>query len=247
MTTPESVGLSFEEVWLETEDHKTLHGWFVPADPGALTVLFFHGNAGNISGRMETLQFFHRMGLNALIFDYRGFGQSEGRTTEKGTYRDASAAWNYLRSERNIAEEDIIIMGRSLGGPIAAWLAARVEPVAVILESTFTSATDIAKDKYPWLPVNWLLKYRYNTINSLKSIKAPILITHGRDDVVIPYHHGERLLEAAKEPKTFIELSGAHATGFLETGELYRQKLKQFLEAHTSYGTSVESNKKEQR
>lgn len=239
VTTPESVGVPFEEVYFETEDELTLHGWFISVDSTAPTVLFFHGNAGNISGRMETLKLFHRLGLNAFIFDYRGYGQSEGRTTEKGTYRDATAAWDYLISERDIPKENIIIMGRSLGGSIAAWLSARVEPVAVVLESTFTSAADIAQDIYPWLPVRWLLKYRYNTMANLDKINAPVLITHGREDQVIPFHHGRQLMDAAKEPKAFIELSGAHGTGFLETGELYRKNLKKFLEVHTSYGNKV--------
>lgn len=233
--TPSGAGLQYEDVTFQTEDDIKLHGWFVPADSAALTVLYFHGNAGNISGRLETIQLLHRLGLNVFMFDYRGYGKSQGRPSEEGTYRDAQAAWNYLRSEQQLADSTIVIMGRSLGGAVAAWLSARESPAASIIESTFTSAPELGSDLYPWLPVRWLIKYEYNTLEQLKQIESPVFMAHSRQDQVVPFHHGRALFEAANQPKTFIELRGSHASGFWDTGAKYREGLKQFLRNHTTY------------
>lgn len=233
--TPADLGYEYENVTIVTEDNNQLHGWFVPADTANLTVLYFHGNAGNISGRMETIQLLHQLGLNVFIFDYRGYGQSEGHPTEEGTYRDAEAAWNYLQSERDIPGSDIVIMGRSLGGSVAAWLAARKNPAASIIETTFTSAADLGADLYPWLPVRWMIKYEYNTLQNIQEIDSPVFMSHSRADQVVPFHHSKKLFEAANQPKVFLELEGTHASGFLETGVKYRDALKSFLQDHTSY------------
>lgn len=233
--TPADFGYEFEDVNFDTEDGYQLHGWFIPADNANPTMLYFHGNAGNISGRMETIQLLHQLGLNVFIFDYRGYGQSEGRPTEEGTYRDAITAWNYLRSERGVSESKIIVMGRSLGGSVAAWLAARKNPAASIIESTFTSAADLGVELYPWLPVRWLIKYDYNTLVNIQKIDNPLFMSHSQQDQVVPYHHGKKLFEAANEPKMFLELKGTHGSGFLDTGEKYRNALRSFLQKHTSY------------
>lgn len=233
--TPASVGLPYEDVTFRTEDEVTLHGWFVPADTAALTVLYFHGNAGNISGRLETFQLLHDLGLNVFMIDYRGYGKSEGRPSEQGTYRDAEAAWKHLNQQRQIADSGIIIMGRSLGGSVAAWLAARKNPAAAIIESTFTSTVDLGSDLYPWLPVRWMINYDYNTLDQIKQIKSPIFMAHSRDDQIVPFHHGRQLFEAADEPKAFVELEGSHGSGFWETGAKYRNGLQRFLEEQTSY------------
>lgn len=227
--TPGDVGLTYEDVTFTTEDNVRLHGWYIPADHARATVLYFHGNAGNISGRLQTIELLHGLGLNVLIFDYRGYGKSEGRTTEEGTYNDAQAAWNYLISEKNLDDGQIVIMGRSLGGAVASWLAARTDPVATILESTFTSAADLGAEIYPWLPVHRIMKFDYNTLKNLKQIQSPVFMAHSRDDGVVPYHHGKTLFEAAGDPKTFVELRGSHGSGFWETGEKYRSALQQFL------------------
>lgn len=233
--TPADFGYEFEDVNFATEDRYQLHGWFIPADTANPTMLYFHGNAGNISGRMETIKLLHQLGLNVFIFDYRGYGQSEGRPTEEGTYRDAIAAWNYLRSERGVSESEIIVMGRSLGGSVAAWLSARKNPAASIIESTFTSAPDLGAELYPWLPVRWLIKYDYNTLVNIQKIGNPLFMSHSQQDQVVPYHHGKKLFEAANEPKMFLELEGTHGSGFLDTGEKYRNALRSFLQKHTSY------------
>lgn len=233
--TPADLSYEFENVTVKTEDGNRLHGWFVPADTANMTVLYLHGNAGNISGRMETIQLLHQLQLNVFIFDYRGYGQSEGRPSERGTYNDAVAAWNYLQSERRIPGSDIAIMGRSLGGSVAAWLAARKNPAASIIETTFTSAADLGAELYPWLPVRWMIKYEYNTLQNIQKIDSPVFMSHSRADQVVPYDHSRKLFEAANQPKIFLELEGTHGSGFLETGVKYRNALKSFLQNHTSY------------
>ncbi|WP_445666546.1 alpha/beta hydrolase [Fodinibius sp. AD559] len=227
--TPNDVGLSYEDVTFATEDGLDLHGWYVPGDDSNVTVLYFHGNAGNISGRLQTIQLLHNLGLNVFIFDYRGYGRSQGSTSEQGTYKDARAAWNYLVSERGIENDQIVIMGRSLGGAVASWLAVRKQPAATILESTFTSAADLGSDLYPWLPVRSIISYDYNTLQNITQIRSPLFMAHSRDDEIIPYHHGKTLYEAANDPKTFVELQGSHGSGFWETGEKYRRALQEFL------------------
>lgn len=232
---PASVGLSFRQFEVVTEDGARLHGWFVPADSARLTILYCHGNAGNISDRLETLLFFNKLGVNVAIFDYRGYGKSEGKPNEEGTYKDATAVWQYLLRDGNVNEENMIIMGRSLGGPIAAKLACDHNPAAVILESTFTSAVDLGSDMYPWLPINWLLKFDYETQKYLKQINAPVFMAHSVDDDVVPFQHGQDLFEIADQPKVFVELIGSHELGYKETGSKYRESLTEFLEEHTLY------------
>lgn len=227
--TPSNVGLPFEDVTFSTEDKVNLHGWYIPADEAEATVLYFHGNAGNISGRLQTIELLNSLGLNVFIFDYRGYGKSEGHATEEGTYRDAQAAWDYLVSEKNVDTDHIVIMGRSLGGAVASWLAARNNPALTIIESTFTSAADLGAGLYPWLPVRWMMKFGYNTLDNIKQIQSPMFMAHSVDDGVVPYHHGQTLFDAAGEPKTFVELRGSHGSGFWETGEKYRSALRQFL------------------
>jgi fermentation-respiration switch protein FrsA (DUF1100 family) len=233
LVTPSNLGLQYEDVTFHTDDEVALHGWFVPKDSVKVTVLYFHGNAGNISGRMQTIQLLHQIGLNVFIFDYRGYGQSQGRPSEKGTYQDAEAAWQYLTMNRHIADSNIVIMGRSLGGSVAAWLSARQNSAAVVIESTFTSAGDLGADLYPWLPVRWMIQYEYNTLDYLEQIESPIFMAHSRDDQIVPFHHGKTLFKSAKDPKTFVELEGTHGSGFWETGAKYQSSLQQFLEQHT--------------
>lgn len=230
--TPSTLGYEFEDVQLVTEDEVRIHGWFIPSDSTDLTVLYFHGNAGNISGRLETIQLLHELGLNVFIIDYRGYGKSDGSPSEQGTYKDARAAWKYLQSSRAISDSSIVIMGRSLGGSVAAWLAARKSPAATVIESTFTSAADLGADLYPWLPVRWMINFEYNTLQNIREIDSPLFMAHSRDDQVVPFHHGEKLFEAARDPKKFIELEGSHGSGFWETGAKYRDGLKKFLKTH---------------
>lgn len=176
--TPDQVGLTYEPVEFTTEDGVHLDGWFLPAKQQRGLLLFFHGNAGNISHRLDSLRIFHDLGLSTFIFDYRGYGRSEGKTSEEGTYRDAEAAWRYLTVERGIPAQSIVYFGRSLGASVAAHLAMKNTPNALILESAFTSAPDMGARAYPFLPVRWLARFQYNTKEYLKSVSVPVLIVH---------------------------------------------------------------------
>jgi hypothetical protein len=230
--TPAAKGLAYENVWLETPDGVKLFGWFVPAEPARGVLLFFHGNAGNISHRLDSIEQFHRLGLSVFIIDYRGYGRSEGRPSEQGTYLDAEAAWRYLVEERQVAPDKIVIFGRSLGGAVATWLAQDHPPAVLIIESTFTSIPDMAAQIYFFLPVRLLARIDYNTLARLPELTSPVLIIHSPDDDVIPYVHGQRLFAAAQEPKEFLSIQGGHNDGYIRSAELYEARLEAFLQRH---------------
>ena len=229
LADPSGVGLDFESVHFETEDGVKLSAWFIPSDNARGVILFCHGNAGNISHRLESIQIFHQLGLSVCIFDYRGYGQSEGSPTEQGTYQDAEAAWRYLTETRQVEPDQIIVFGRSLGGAVAAWLAQSHRPGALILESTFTSVPDIAATLYPYLPVRFFSRFQYNTAEYLGGIDCPVLIVHSRDDEIMPFSHGRQLFEIAREPKELLEIYGTHNEGFITSGEHYEQGLNAFI------------------
>ncbi len=224
--TPQIIGLPYEDVSVRTSDDVTLHGWFIPGD-GPATLLFFHGNAGNISHRLHSIRQFHSLGLSVFIYDYRGYGASSGKTTEQGIYRDADAAWAYLTETRGV--EDIVLFGRSMGASAAAKLAARVAPSGLILESSFTSVPDIAKDVYPWLPVRWLSRLDHATRDYVRDARCPVLVVHSRDDEIVPFRHGEAILEAAPEPRSMLVLRGGHNDAFLLDESNYIRGLRDFL------------------
>lgn len=229
--TPADVGIEFENLQLITSDNETLHAWYIPAEkPTTQTVLFFHGNAGNISHRLETIKIYHQLGFNFLIFDYRGFGISSGKPSEQGTYIDADTVWNFLVNEKNLSTEDIIIAGRSLGGGVASELAKKVQPRLLILESTFTSMPDVSAVHYPFMPTNLIVKHRYETIKKLPEIHCPIIFVHSKKDEVIPFSQSQRNYSVANEPKQFIEISGGHGSGFLLSKQSYVTELKKALE-----------------
>jgi hypothetical protein len=230
--TPRDAGLTYEDIDFLTADGVRLNGWWIPAGPDANVLLHFHGNAGNISHRVETVAQFHRLGFSLFMIDYRGYGRSEGSPEEEGTYLDAAAAWEYLVNTRKIPADRIVLQGRSLGGPIAAHLAARVRPRALILESTFTSVPDIAARLYPFLPVKLLSRFDYNTADFLKDVHCPVLIIHSPGDEIVPFDHGTALYEAAQSPKEFLQIAGDHNEGFLTSAEAYEQGIMEYLSRH---------------
>ena len=229
MATPGQVGLEFEDVAFLTADGNILSGWFIPAEEQKGVILFCHGNAGNISHRLDSIILFHHLRLSTFIFDYRGYGKSQGKITEVGTYTDAEAAWRYLVKMKELAPNEIIIFGRSLGGAVASMLAKNHKSKGLILESTFTSIPDVAADIYPFLPIRNFTRFTYPTIENMKDVKCPVLIVHSRDDDIIPFTHGRRIFEAANEPKEFMEIRGSHNEGFLITGPRYRDGLESFI------------------
>ena len=226
--TPTDVGMDYQDVSIKTSDGVMLHGWFIDGRSSQVLV-FFHGNAGNISHRLDSIAQFVDLGLSVLIIDYRGYGQSGGRTTEKGIYRDADAAWRYLIDSRGMVASDIVIFGRSLGASVAARLAAQHQPLALILESSFTSVPDIAQDIYPWLPARWLSRLNHATRDYVQDVRCPVLVIHSRDDEIIPFHHGETIFASANEPRTLLAIRGTHNDAFLRDERAYVEGLRTFL------------------
>lgn len=233
--TPRDTGLYYEEVYLATSDDLKIHGWFLPKDDARGTLLFLHGNAGNISHRLESLRLFHDMGLSVFIIDYRGYGLSEGSPSEEGTYRDAEAAWNYLTGERGIPAGEIAVFGRSLGGSVAAWLATQYTPAVLIIESTFSSAVDMGKHIYPFLPIKLITRIKYPTIERMPDIHCPLLVIHSREDEIVPFQQGRHIYNAANEPRSFLEIRGDHNQGFLQSGMTYVKGIRDFLDTHLPF------------
>ena len=227
---PNHVNLNYEDVYFKTEDNVSINAWLIPADSSKNVIIFCHGNAGNISHRLESIQIFNTLSLDVFIFDYRGFGKSEGSISEEGTYLDASGAWDYLISQKNYKPSQIIIFGRSLGSGIASWLAREKNPGGLILESSFTSLPDLGAKIYPFFPVRTLARYKYPTLENLKKISCPVLFIHSKNDEIIPYSLGIENYKSAKEPKEFLEIQGSHNDGFMVSGEKYMEGIAKFVE-----------------
>ena len=218
--TPEQIGVSWEDVRITVTPGRAVHGWYVRA-PDQLApaggdrtdrrvVLFCHGNAGNISHRLETLAFLLDLGADALLFDYRGYGLSDGEPSEENTYADAVACHQWLISVKQYAPDQIIVFGRSLGGAVAIDLASRMPCGGLIIESTFTAAVDVGRKFYPFLPVGWLLRDRYDCLSKIPRVTCPVLVTHSPNDEIVPYEMGVQLYEAARPPKRLVPLEGGH-------------------------------------
>jgi fermentation-respiration switch protein FrsA (DUF1100 family) len=227
--TPADLGLFYEWVALETADGARLSAWWVPAGSPRGVLLFCHGNAGNISDRLDSIRIFNRLGLSVFIFDYRGYGRSSGHPSEQGIYRDAEAAWNYLTQVRQKDPHEIVVFGRSLGGSIAAWVSQVYKPQVLILESTFSSLREAARDRLPGIFVRLLVPDQYRTVQYLTMVHCPVLILHSREDEIIPFRHGEALHAAASEPKEFVEIHGSHNRGFLDSQPFYEAALDSVL------------------
>lgn len=230
-TTPDRQGMPFESITVKSSDNVVLSAWYVPAKKdSARVVLFAHGNAGNISHRIDSIRVFHDLGLNVLIFDYRGYGKSGGTPSEKGLYRDIDAFWQYLRKQKGFRASNIILFGRSLGGAVAIDLASRKQPMALIVESSFSSAKDMADHLFSLLPNRLLLRFRFNSIDKISRVGSPVLVLHSPADEIIPYQQGRKLYARAPKPKQFFRLNGGHNEGFLLNPGPYRQRLKSFIE-----------------
>ncbi len=235
IATPEQVGLVYESVEITTADNETLHGWFMPAPAATAakgTVLFFHGNAGNISYRLDYLAMLVGLGYDTFIFDYRGYGRSSGSPSESGTHLDAQAAWHYLTVTKGVPSARVVLFGESLGGAVAAWLAAHEKPGALVLASTFTSVPDMAAKIYPFLPTRLLSRFEYNTLEYLRSVTCPVFIAHSPQDDIVPFEQGRALFQAAPEPKQFLELQGGHNDGFIFMQKPWIKALADFIGAN---------------
>lgn len=241
--SPADIGLPFTPLGLATTDGEILDGWFVPAgtrQPMRGLVIFFHGNAGSIAHRLDYLRMFHELGLATLIMDYRGYGKSSGSPSEEGTYLDADAAWLHATQTLRLPADRIVVFGESLGGGVAAYLAAKNRPAALVLASTFSSVPDLGADLYPLLPIRLLARIRYDSLARLPQIACPLLVIHSRNDDIIPFAHGRRLFETAGQPKQFLEMEGGHNEGFVFSRDAWIRQLDAFL--HTALPTAPASD-----
>ena len=223
------LSVSVEKILIETKDNIKLMSWYHNKNfENSKTLLFLHGNAGSLENRIEKLNHFGNMKLNFLIIAWRGFSGNEGKPTEQGLYEDTRSAIKWLNS-KGITEENIIIYGESLGTGVAIEVSQNKNFAGVILESPFTSMTDVGKDKYPFLPVQLLLKDRYESDKKIKNIKSPILVMHGRVDNIVPFHMGKKIYELANEPKYFyVQEYGDH---MMDYDEKLLNELKKFIQS----------------
>jgi uncharacterized protein len=212
----------------------TLVAWVIPPSAGADSarwVLILHGNAGNLAtpGRPEHDRQLHDLGLGVVALDYRGYGNSEGKPSEAGLYADARSAYDFLRDSLRIPADRIVIYGHSLGSAVATQLATSVEAAGLILEGGFTSVADLGQAIYPWVPVRWLSRNRFDSKARIGKLRMPLLMIHGRDDMTVPLAQGRRLFAAAPEPKTFVEVPGGHDDAFETGADAYEAGIRSFL------------------
>lgn len=235
-TTPRDAGLDFEDVNFSTQDRVLLHGWFIPHPAARSTLVWFHGNAGNIGHRVDNIKLLHdKVRVNVFIFDYRGYGRSQGQISEEGSYLDGEAALEFVSKRFAVERNRTILFGRSLGAAVATEMANRFESQGLILESPFVSIREMARAVFPFLPIGPLLKTRYDVREKIRRIKTPLLVLHGDRDEVVPFAQGKMVFDAAPEPKTFFTISGAgHNDTYLIGGERYFQQLKMFIDGAAS-------------
>lgn len=232
--TPAQNGLAFEEIWFPSADGVLLHGWYVPGESNQPLVVFFHGNAANITHRLDNITVLHRMGLPVFIFDYRGYGASNGRALEEeDLYKDARGALQWLQP-RGWTPDRLIYYGRSMGAAVALQLALEQPPAGVVLECAFTSLREIAWEMTPvtytlfgW----WSIDARFDNLAKIPRLQRPLLMIHGDQDRIIPWSMGRNVFENAPEPKTFLSVSGAGHSDAFEVGEAaYQLAWKNFLD-----------------
>ncbi|MBI5216663.1 MAG: alpha/beta hydrolase [Ignavibacteriae bacterium] len=222
--------LPIEECTFTTSDGLKLHGWFLPNDTATITLLWLHGNAGNIIHRLDQLRRFRLLQCNIFIIDYRGYGRSEGEPTEDGLYLDTVAAYDYLRTRNDVQHSKIFVYGQSLGTADAVDLATKRSCSGLILESSLTNAKDMAKEMFPWFPIHLFIRSRFDSETKIRSLHLPLLFVHGSDDDIIPITLGKKLFDSANEPKQFYEISGAgHNDCYVVGSTVYMQLIKEFM------------------
>ncbi|MFN7952817.1 MAG: alpha/beta hydrolase [bacterium] len=215
--TPADLALAYEDVWLRTADGVRIHGWWVPAGRAAPVLLFCHGNAGNIGDRVGNVRLLHDAGISVLIFDYRGYGRSEGKPSEAGVYADAHAAWDWLTAERGVPVARVSLFGRSLGGAVAIELATHVTPHRLIVESTFTSIPDMVPLALPFVP-RALVPRLFDSIGRIGRVSCPVLVLHGTRDELVPFEMGRSLYAEIRSAKRFAPIEGAGHNDTVDVG-----------------------------
>lgn len=243
--TPDQVGLAYDDIAIDVTADAKIQAWYFRAAPenhAGRTVLFCHGNAGNISHRLQTVRFFLDLSADVLLFDYRGYGRSDGTPTEDNVYADALAAYRWLTAERAVAPENVFLFGRSMGGAVAVDLASRVRCGGVIIESTFTSAVDMGRRLYPFMPIRLLARISFDSQSKISRLTCPVLVAHSPQDEIVPYEMGRALYEAADSRKHFVDLEGGHNDLTSLDNDLYRNALEEFLRQEDGGSISTESD-----
>ncbi len=226
---PRDLGLEYEDFEIPVAEG-TVTGWIVETDgPEAPWVIIFHGNAGNISSHIDHLPFFHSLGFNAVLFDYRGYGKSRGVPSEANLLEDGLAVRAYLLDKKRVPPEKLVYFGESLGGGVAAATAEKAAPAGLILKSTFTSVPDRGAQDFPFLPIRLLARTRLDTLSRVQRFEFPKLIMHGQEDEVISFSHGRKLWEKAREPKSWLEIPGTHNSRPQELGPGYKEAIRSFV------------------
>ena len=229
---PDSFGFEHEDIFLKTRDGLKINAWFVPAKESYATkhtILFSHGNGGNISHRISKIAILNQLGLNVFIYDYRGYGKSEGRPSEAGIYLDAQAAYNYLTKEKGVSADKIIGYGESLGCAVTVDLASRVKLKALILEGAFSRAKDMAGEIFPLFP-SFLFHSKFDSLTKIRAITIPKLFIHSSNDEIVPIQLCRKLYDAAPAPKFFTTLEGGHNTSFLDCESKFREGITSFID-----------------
>ena len=227
----DKINNGFEDVWFESADGTKLHGWYLPNPNARRHILYCHGNAGNLTWRADVVSQLHdKLNASVFLFDFRGYGRSEGHPNEQAVYKDARAARDWLAARAEIDTGELILVGRSIGGAIAVELAASKPPAALILQSTFTNLPDLAARLYPFLPVRWFIQSRFDSLEKIADYRGPLFQSHGRDDSMIPPDMGRSLFEAAGSDKKrfYFEKDAGHNDS---PGQDYYEKLGNFLES----------------
>ena len=240
LITPEKAGLNAENVWISTSDGEKLHGWFFPVEQSDYIVVLNHGNAGNISNRIDIGKLLSEIGFSVLLYDYRGYGKSTGKPDEQGLYRDIESVVEYLKREKGYKEVEMIMYGRSLGGAVAAYAATKFQVAGLVIDSAFESLQAMVSELYPFVPSS-LAAYDFPTEKYLQQISGiPVMVMHSRNDEIIGFSHGERLYESSAQPKKFVELRGGHNDNFHKSADIHAREWREFLSLITeNIGSSV--------
>jgi fermentation-respiration switch protein FrsA (DUF1100 family) len=230
--TPSGLGLAHEDVWLTAEDGVRIHGWYLPVPQARWVTLVSHGNAGNISHRLDrALLLQARLRSSVFLYDYRGYGASEGSPDEAGTYRDARAAYRYLVEQKHVKAGELVLFGESLGSAVSLELALARPAAALVLEAPFTSVRDVARTTV-FAPLAPFVRTRYESLERIPRLRMPLLVVQGDRDEIVPPAHGRRLFEAAPEPKRYYAIPGAgHNDTYLVGGAAYWHVISDFLDA----------------
>lgn len=230
LVTPGNTGLQADDVRINTDDGEQLHGWFFPNKESEYVVVLSHGNAGNISGRIDIAKLLSEIGVSVLLYDYRGYGQSSGKPSEEGLYTDVESVVSFLKTEKGYSERQMIMYGRSMGGAVASYAATKFDVSGLVLDSAFKNLKALVRELYPFVPAS-LARYELPTEKFISEIQnIPVMIMHSPKDSIVDFSHGRHLFEIANEPKRFVELRGGHNENFHVSTDIHSREWREFLQ-----------------